>query len=252
MLDNIKLLNKKDELLDVLIEGKEDASHTIIFVHGFATDKHETAFYFDDIAVALKNNYRIIRFDFSGCGFSQGQLQEKDYQKWADDLDVILDYVKTKYQTKIYIIAQSMGCFITSLLDKDGIEKTIFTGIPNDNIPYIIDHLFNRFGTRQGGKIDMNGVSYLPRSTGIVQKIGPTFWQVLKSFNPLEAVTIFSKKTNLLIIHPKQDEVVGDKYLESYKNIPHIKEIWLNGNHAFSKKEDRKILIAEITNFFLS
>ncbi len=250
MIKSEKIKNKEKELLDVLVEGPDNPRATIIFVHGFATDKHETASYFDDLSAAFSGEFRIVRFDFSGCGKSEGKLEKKDYQKWGEDLQAVIDYVNRIYKENTYILAQSMGCFVTSLLAPKGIEKTAFTGIPNSNPEYIIESLFKRFASRPGGKLDLGGISIFPRSSGAIQKIGPSFWKVLKGFKPAEAVKDFSAKTNLLIVHPKQDEVVGDKYLEEYSTIENVKVIWIDGDHSFKKPEEREALIKEIKKFF--
>jgi hypothetical protein len=103
--------------------------------------------------------------------------------------------------------------------------------------------------TRPGGKFDENGISILPRSTGELQKVGPSFWKVLRDFNPVESVARLAAKTKLLILKPMQDEVVGNEYFEEYKTIPGIQYVELNGDHGFRKKEDREILISVISKF---
>lgn len=243
----IKIPNKEKELLDVLIEGNENSSVTIVFVHGFAANKHWD--YFDTAAEEFSKEYRIVRFDFSGCGKSQGKLEDKNFIKWSEDLNVILNFIKNKYQGKIFLIAHSMGVFVTSLLSPNNIFKSVFTGTPNSNINYIIDFLTKSALSRKGGRINYKGISIFPRSFGEIQKIGPSFWEALKSFKPVEKITEFSKKTDLLMIHMKQDKIIGGKFLNEYSLIPNIKIKWLNGDHSFTKQEDRKILIQEIKNF---
>lgn len=247
----LRIPNEEGEELDTLIEGNEQAKATIIFVHGFATDKHETARYFDNIAEVLTKDYRIVRFDFSGCGKSEGKTELINYEKQAGDLDNVIDFVKKNYQGKIYILAQSMGCFVTALLNPQGIEKTIFTGLPNSNTAFITNRLIQRFGSRLGGHIDFDGISVLPRSSGVHQKIGPSFWKVLLALNPVEKVSAYAKHTELLVVHPKQDEIVGTEYLEEYAQIPDITIEWLDGDHSFKKDEDRKKLIERIKSFFI-
>lgn len=238
------------ERLDAIVEGDENSLETIIFVHGFATDKHETARYFDDLAFILGRNFRIVRFDFSGCGKSDGKLEDKDYEKWSKDLKTIINFVKEKYPGDIYILAQSMGCFITSTLNPSGIKKTVFTGLPNANTDYIIERLIERFGSKTGAKIDFENISIFPRSSGVNQKIGPTFWKVLRLLKPAEAVAKFSMSTSLLIVHPKQDEIVGQLYLAQYEKIPGVTVMRLNGDHSFKNQEDRNVLISELVKFF--
>jgi putative redox protein len=244
------VFNSYKEKLDVLVEGNEKNNITIVMAHGLGLDKHETAGMFDSISQALTDQYRVVRFDFSGFGLSEGKMEDFDYYKHADDLNAILNYVKKTYGGTIYLIAHSMGTFITSLLNPDGIAKTIFTGIPNSNSSYIVDRLSKRFASKPGAHIDFNGISLIPRSSGVTQKFGPQFWRTLKEFRPVPSVTEFAKKTDLLIIHPKQDDVVGSEFQKEYDAIPHIKIEWINGDHSFKKPEDRLILIEKIQTYF--
>lgn len=249
MESSLKINNKQGERLDVLVEGNESSEVTIVFVHGFGVDKHETAGFFDDIAGALKDKFRVVRFDFSGCGKSEGKSEDMDYKKQASDLATVIEYVRKEYKGKIYILAQSMGTFVTALLSPDGIEKTVFIGIPNNNTDYMIERLIKRFANRPGGKFDEKGISLMPRSTGIIQKIGPGFWSVLRSFKPAEAVEQYSKKTKLIIFKPKQDEVVGDEFMDEYKKIKPLKYVELDGDHSWKNKEDRERLLGKILEF---
>lgn len=245
-----EIYNAYGERLDTIVEGKEDASKTIIFVHGFATDKHETARLFDDLAIFFGQDYRIVRFDFSGCGKSGGKLQDKDYDKWKGDLKEIVNFTKNKYSGETYILAQSMGCFITSMLNPEGVSKTVLTGLPNSNVNYLIDRLVERFGSKEGAKIDFENISIFPRSSGINQFIGPTFWKELRLLKPVEAVRKFSGNTRLMIIHPDRDEIVGQMYLVQYSGIPGVVIKKLHGDHSFKNQEDRKAMATEIRNFF--
>jgi len=245
------ILNPHHERLDVLIEGNEKSSVTIVMVHGLGTDKHETTGMFDDISVGLTDIYRVVRFDFSGFGKSEGKTEDFDYYKHADDLKVVLEFVKKSYGGTIYIIAQSMGTFVTSLLNPKGITKTIFTGIPNSNSEYIIDRLMKRFATKPGCSINQNGISLILRSSGVTQKWGSQFWKTLREFKPVPSVSAFAKNTKLLIIHPKQDDVVGLEFQKEYDSIPHISIEWIDGDHSFKKREDRSALIERIKLFLL-
>lgn len=247
---SLTIFNSHHEKLDVLVEGNEKNTITVVMVHGIGTDKHETAGLFDDMSSALVNDFRIIRFDFSGFGKSEGKTEDFDYIKHAEDLKVIIDYTKKTFGGSVYIIAHSMGTFITALLNPEGISKTVFSGIPNSNTEYIIQRLLNRFATRRGTHIDQCGISLIPRSSGVIQKWGAQFWKTLREFKPVNAVSQYAKNTNLLIIHPKQDDVVGSEYQKEYDSIPNMKIEWINGDHSFKKPEDRLVLIEKIKDFF--
>lgn len=244
------VLNPSNEKLDVFIEGNDASTITVIMAHGLGVDKHETGGMFDDVAKALGDSYRVVRFDFSGFGKSEGRTEEFDYHKHAADLDSIIRYVNKTYGGTLYLIAQSMGTFVTSLLNPKGIKKTIFTGIPNSDTKYITNRLIQRFTSKPGAHIDLMGISLIPRSSGAIQKFGPQFWKTLAEFSPVNAVTEFAKQTDLLIIHPQQDDVVGLEFQKEYDSIPHVKIEWINGDHSFKNPQDRLNLIVRIKTFF--
>jgi len=248
MLNKIKIPNKKNELLDVWIEGNTKATTTIVLVHGLGIGKHGD--YFDTVSKVLSKNYRIVRFDFSGCGESEGKMEEKNLKKWSEDLAEIIYYVKNTFKGEIYIIAHSMGTFTTTLLKKYDFNKIVLTGTPNSNTNYIIKFISENIKKRKEGKINYSGISIFPRSFGEVQKLGPSFWKILRHYNPIKMIHRLVKSKNTLMIHMKQDEVINGKYLEEYSNIKNLKIEWLNGNHSFTNLEDRNKLIERIICFF--
>lgn len=244
--------NKFGEKLDTWVEYPEGlVKATIIMVHGFGTSKHETAGYFDDVAVALVNdNFRVVRFDFSGYGNSEGKQEDACYSKQIGDLQAIIEYVQSNYPEQINIFAQSMGCFVTSLTAPSGITKTVMTGLPNSNTQVIIERVTQRFGSRPGAKLNLEGISELPRSTGKVQKIGARFWQDIRYLDPIKEVNNFSQKTKLLVVHWESDEIIGKDYLSEYDAIPTLKSLWLPGDHSVTKKEDRQNFIEIMLEFY--
>lgn len=244
--------NKSNEKLDTWVEipdGKVKA--TVIMVHGFGTNKHETAVYFDDVSTSLvDNNFRVVRFDFSGYGKSEGKQEDACYSKHIVDLHTIIDHIKSNYPDPIHIFSQSMGCFVTALASPSNIAKTIMTGLPNADTQMIIDRVVERFGTRPGAKLDLGGVSLLPRSTGKIQKIGAQFWRDIKDLDPTKITSDYSKKTELLVVHWDNDEIIGKESLEQYDAIPSVKALWLPGNHSVTDPADRQNFIKIMLDFY--
>jgi len=85
--------NNIGEKLDTWVEESiGNVKATIVMVHGFGTSKHETARYFDDISQALTgDNFRVVRFDLSGYGNSEGREEDACYSKHILDLKSVLD-----------------------------------------------------------------------------------------------------------------------------------------------------------------
>ena len=107
--------NPRNEQLHTLIEGQPDADTTIIFVHGFGTNKDEGENLFADVSQALNKRFRTIRFDFSGYGQSQGRQEDVDLNKQAEDLAAVLEYTRHNYSGQINILAHSMGTYVACL-----------------------------------------------------------------------------------------------------------------------------------------
>ena len=244
--------NKFGEKLDTWVEIPDGpVKATVVMVHGFGTSKHETAGYFDDVSESLiKNGFRVIRFDFSGYGKSEGKQEEVCYSKQVEDLKRILSYVKENFLEDTYLFSQSMGTWVTSLCSPSGIKKTIFTGIPNHDTNGLIDRFVNRFSTRPGAIMNIKGISLMPRSSGEIQKIGQRFWQEIQSLDPVGVVREFSQKTKLLIVHWESDEIIGKDNLEAYNAIPTLKSMWLPGDHSVTKFEDRQNFIKTMLDFY--
>jgi pimeloyl-ACP methyl ester carboxylesterase len=247
-----EIKNNAGEKLDTWVEAPEGVvKGNVIMVHGFGTNKGETAGYFDDISRALVNdNFRVIRFDFSGYGKSEGRQEDVCYSKQVDDLKAILEYVKKNFEEDIFLFSQSMGAWVTSLYSPTGIKKTIFTGIPNSNIKDQFERFTNRFRKRPGAVLDFNGISLLPRSTGEVQKIGPQFWQGIRDLNPVKEVEEFSKKTDLMIFHWLNDDIIGIDNLQEYDAIKTVKSRWMSGDHSLTNLVDRQDFIKVMLEFY--
>lgn len=244
--------NLYNEKLDTWVEEPAGVvKATVVMVHGFGTSKHETAGYFDDISTALTNdNFRVVRFDLSGYGNSEGREENACYSKHIVDLKCVVDWVKSNFQSPIYIFAQSMGCWVTALANPDSITKTIMTGVPNSNPEIVIKRVKERFGSRSGAILNLDGISLLPRSTGKIQKIGSQFWLDIKNIEPTKIVADYSKKTKLLIIHWESDEIIGKDYLDEYDNITTLKSMWLPGDHSVTNQGDRGNFIKKMLMFY--
>lgn len=245
-----KILNHYGENLDVLIEGNLYSQRNLVFVHGFGTNKNEGYDLFVDVAKELSEYFRIIRFDFSGYGESEGKQEDVCYSKQAYDLDSILDFVRTEYDENISIFAHSMGCFVTSLLSPSGILKTVFSSIPNPDSSMSINRIKKRIENKNGF-FDELGISTYPRSSGEVQKIGSQFWIDIRDFQPIDNIREFACKTRLMIIHPKQDEIVGNIGMAEYSKLAQTKFIEINGDHNYSKAEERQEMIKVVKDFLV-
>jgi pimeloyl-ACP methyl ester carboxylesterase len=245
---SLKVQNEHGEKLDVVVEGNPNAKTTVIFVHSLGTNKDDDKNLFKDIAASFSDKFRIVRFDMSACGMSEGKEEDSNLYKWSRDLNSIIEYVKSKYDGEICIIAHSFGTFVTAKLSPSNVQKVVFVAMANKDTSG--SSIKERIRSR-GGVVNEQGISTYPRTTGEVQKLGPAFWTELAKFKPITEVGTFASKTKLTIIEPKQDEVVKKENREGYEGLSDLSYIKLDGGHEFPNPEDRKVLIKQLTEILV-
>ena len=247
MSKSFKVLNQQREELTVIVDGNEQSRGTLIFVQGFGVSLIENSLYVD-IVSAFQNQFTIISFDFAGYGASEGKQEDVSLDTEAQDLDAVLKWTRKKFLGPVYIIAHSLGCYVVSHLDPAKIEKSIFIAPTHQDSESVIKGLQQRMQAR-GGRIDEHNISVYPRMNGDIQKIGAAFWSTLRAFHPMQALRKYSIKTNLLLIYPKQDEIIPKKNVLKYKALPTLTFKELAGDHNFSGKKERERLFKEISDF---
>jgi pimeloyl-ACP methyl ester carboxylesterase len=242
--------NQWGEKLEVALGGDIQSEQIVIFVHGFGVDMHETGGLFDYEAKQLGDRFLTVQFSLSGCGKSEGKSEEMNYKKHAGDLGAVIDWVRHNYPGKrINILTHSMGGFVTLVLSSEGIEKIVMVGLPNYDIGTIRKRILNRFATRQGAVLNIDGVSILPRSSGLMQKIGPSFWGELEKIEPLPLLEDYAAKTKIKLIHMREDEILGRDFIDAYHQVPGVESGWIDGDHSVTQADYRKQLMAKIESF---
>jgi len=111
--------NKQGENLwgILTLPGKKGKFPTVIMAHGFAKTKSERKFV--ELARKLaKNGIASLRFDFSGCGDSEGKFEEMRISKQVEELNAAYQrLIKEKRidKNRIGILAHSLGTVIACL-----------------------------------------------------------------------------------------------------------------------------------------
>ena len=85
----IIVLNKYREKLiglETIPDIKQNQFPAIILVHGFGLNKEEYGMFTDLSKYFSKNNFIVYRFDFSGCGESEGDYSKTSLTKLKFDL----------------------------------------------------------------------------------------------------------------------------------------------------------------------
>jgi hypothetical protein len=214
--------------------------HCVIYSHGFGVQKDDRGL-FTDIAVTLPKAKNIL-FDYNSVSESKNTLTVASLSQQAKKLTEIINETKVDDpDATIDIVCHSQGCVVVALAKPTGIRKVIFITPPAS---LSMERMLKMFGSREGARVDVDGLSSFPRRDGSNTIVPSEYWKSLHDPKPISLYKDLSKATQLVIIKAKQDEVLADT--DFSKLSMSIKLIELDGNHDFTGKE-RQVLVATIT-----
>lgn len=240
----VSILNEFNEKL----VGVETASSiekekypTVILVHGFGVTKEESGM-FDDLAKNLSAaGFLVYRFDFSGCGESEGDYSETSLSKLKSDLSKILEFIKSQPKvdtSKIGILGQSFGTATTITLEPK-VKCLIMMGStshPKETLIKLFSDGYNP-----------NGISTRVKFNGTITKVKPQFWKDFENHNLLESVK--NIHCPILFIHGEKDDKAPLSEMEAYfknANEPKEKIIIEGADHSLTPHRDKmyKIVVS--------
>lgn len=221
-------------------EGKFPA---VVLVHGFAYYKEEDGMFVDMAKHLAETGVASYRFDFSGCGESEGDFIDSSLIKLRDDLKSILKFVKARTivdANRIGIVGQSFGTTVAIALAPK-IKSLVLMG----TVLNAREILINLFG--DGYKPE--GISARKRSDGSTTVIKPQFWKDFENHNL--ALLLRSMRYPILFIHGSKDDTVPlSEMEEAYEtaNEPKEKAVIEGADHGLEPKREKVYKI--ITDWF--
>lgn len=172
----------------------------VILCHGYGYFKEEDGI-FTEIAQRLsKAGYAVYYFDFSGCGESEGDYSQTTLTKLVSDLKSVVkavaayDYID---ENELSLISHSYGSNVVIAAQILGVKRIAMSG-SFANAFKVLSRLFPSFNE--------NGVSTRDSTSPRAGKIGPQFWNDIKSYDIPDLIKNFD--CPILFIHGKLDTIV--------------------------------------------
>ncbi|OGF30488.1 hypothetical protein A2533_01105 [Candidatus Falkowbacteria bacterium RIFOXYD2_FULL_35_9] len=141
----IEFKNFRGDLLRGVVT-KHSGSKGIIFVHGFERNCYE--YKFRNIFQGIKDKYSTFRFDFSGCGLSEGKFEDFTVEKSTLEFDSALEAFKRvcPQLKEIVVVGHSIaGCMVVnSLQEKNKFISKVVLFAPAWNQEEILKYYFVR------------------------------------------------------------------------------------------------------------
>lgn len=222
--EKVEFMSEGMKLYGILHPTEEEQSICVVLSHGFLSSKD------GDKYIALseelgKKGFASFRFDFRGCGESEGSLIDTTLSNRLKDLDAAIDFICTKYRFKILgLLGSSFGGVVSILkAKKDERVKALVTLATLSNFDFMLNNELLPYK-----KVLPDAVNY-----DIVEAIG--------------------KIKNVLIIHGKSDTLVPFQHaitLHQHAKKPKSLELIDGGDHIFSSENLRKKVVNLAVDWF--
>lgn len=205
-----------------------DAAKTlIIMIHGFPGHKAAHSDLYGDLQSILTEQGRhTLRFDFRGCGQSQGEEGSFTLKAGVEDLNSIINWAKTQGYKEFIFISEGFGTTIAMLARVLQLKAHIMLW-PAIN-PKALGDMHEQSGRYPKGFI---------KSLQAV-KIGPHIREIVKP---------------TLILHGTADNISPVQQLDLVRKHAGAKHIEImtfhNGKHGLPEMSERKALFSQIEQF---
>lgn len=211
--------------------------HIIIYSHGFAVQKDDMGL-FTDIAGSIQEAESVL-FDYYEVDKSENKIFVCPFSNQIKKLNEVINEVKSSYPEAIIdLICHSQGTIVAAMAKPDGIRKTIMISPVFD---VDIERSLSRYRVKPGVKINLEGVSEIPSSTGLSKVIPKEYWQERSQIKPFTEYNSFAVKTQIVAIEGNQDELLPKVNLADLDS--RIKVIAIDGDHNFSGSDRGKLIL---------
>ncbi len=234
---------KRDGLkLHGLLEGTDEIENDkiAILMHGF---KGDLGYDNSKILYALSHylneqDLSTVRFDFDGCGKSDGKFEDMTVYSEILDGIKILDYVRNTVKAKhIYLIGHSQGGVVASMLAgyyRDVIEKLVLLA------PAATLKTDAQDGVCQGSTYDPNHVPEIVDVSGF--DVGGAYFRTAQLLPIYQTAEHYNRK--VLLIHGLDDKIVSPNASRKFHTLLPESELHLikGEGHMFTGKNRPEVL----------
>jgi len=249
----VNFVSEGEKVAGVLHVPDKVPAPTIVFCHGFTGNRIEAHRLFVYAAREFcKNGFTVLRFDFRGCGESEGSYDSITISDEVKDLGNALNFLYNRNEVlkeKVGVIGLSLGGVISILTaaEDDRIKAVCTWSSPGDlrEMEASIKSMF--------GEVSLNRLllkSYIDLPSG--DRIGRKFILDALKHNVLKSVSKISPRP-MLIVHGTKDTIVPLAHAEKlYENAMDPKEKYFieDSDHTFNKWEWQWQAINRSLEFF--
>lgn len=248
--ERVSIRNELGERLIGLVDYPKERKGkypVIVLAHGFGGIKSEHGMFTDLARILTGIGFLTVRFDFSGCGESEGDYSKTSLTKLVDEFRIIWKYAKARPdvdKTRMGTIGMSFGTDVVIMSRPTDARCYALLG----SVAFPFEALQNLFGkgyNPEGVSVRISG------HTGKEKKVRPEFWKDLRKYDIIKSMKRIRRP--VLIIHGTKDESIPLKHpkaLYAAANRPK-KFVIINGaDHSFFGHPQREKMVRAVTAWF--
>jgi esterase/lipase len=223
-----------------------DSRHGVILGHCFTCSRHTRIL--RDLSLALvEEGFKVLRFDFSGNGQSEGNFSESFYSKQVKDIDSAVSFISSHGVRWIGLAGHSMGAMVALLAASQ-----------TDTIKAVCTLAAKASALQSSHFLSQDQIQEL-KSTGRVNfisrgrnvKITEDFFADAARYDLSSIMPSLSQP--LMVVHGDMDEIipVENAYrLHQYRKVNTELVIIPGADHMFSQDEHRQEVVERVAQWF--
>ena len=245
--EQIEFLNFSGEkLAGTFHVPAKNSRHGVILGHCFTCSRHTSIL--RDLSLALVDaGFKVLRFDFSGNGQSEGNFSESFYSKQVDEIKAASKFMSTRGTSWIGLAGHSMGAMVALLAASEMDEvKAVCTLAANGSALKTKQFLTSE----QIEELQLTGrVHFVSRGRNL--EVTDAFFADAEQYDFPSIMA--SLPQPLLVVHGDMDEIVpvDNAYrLRQYKRINTELAIIHGADHMFSQDGQRQEVVQRVAQWF--
>lgn len=238
MKKNVIFKNKNENIAGTLHIPSKSTSSAVIVCHGFLRSKKDKLL--ADISKEIcKKNIFALRFDFRGCGDSDGNSKTYSFYSEVEDIRSAIKFLKNMKIKKFGIVGHSHGG-----------TSVIIASVKNKEILAIVSIAPVASPKDKWSKNEIQEIEEKDYIKYKGNKIGKEMWYSAKNLN-LKKILKKLKIPLMIVVGSKDLPAIKDaKTLISLSNKNRKLLIIKGGNHFLTKMNTRREAIKFIANWF--
>ncbi|MBJ6362262.1 alpha/beta hydrolase [Paenibacillus sp. GCM10012307] len=225
----------------------------IVICHGFVGSRIGTDRLFVKAAREFsKHGFMVLRFDYAGCGESDGEYGETGLDSFIEQTRYVLDYaldMDCVDPERVILLGHSLGgasALLTAVNDKR--VKTLLLWAP-------VAHPYTDIVKITGRDVHDKAMTQ-GEADYLGYNLRPVFFESLTKYQPLRDLKDFNG--DVLLVHGTSDDVIPVDYTFLYQKLFWTrydgqcdKEVILQGDHTFSSQASLTVLLNSTVNWLL-